>query len=264
MSTAAHSSKPGRYGFAHVARMEWIKLRSLRSTTYALLATAVGMIAIGIATMASTNAPANAAEAVSFDPVNNVMAGVAVGQLIIGVLGVLMITAEHTSGSIRSTLAAVPDRRLLLAVKVSVLGLLALTVGQVVAFVTFFVGRAVLSGEVPPPSLSDGGVLRAVVLSGAYLPMIGLIGIGIGAITRHTASAIGALVGLLFVVPAVVAGSTGTTIAKFFPTMIAGNSLGVSRSMPDMLTPWVGFGVLCLYVAVALGAGWYVLARRDT
>ncbi|NGO12040.1 ABC transporter permease subunit [Streptomyces sp. HC44] len=243
--------------------MEWIKLRSLRSTTYALLAVVVGMIAVGVVTMANTKAPGNAADAETFDPVNNLMAGVALGQLIIGVLGVLAVTGEYSSGSIRSTLAAVPNRRLLLVAKAAVLGAVALVVGQTVAFVTFFAGRPALTDAVPQPSLGDGGVLRAVVLSGVYLAMIGLIGVGIGAITRHTAGAIGTLVGLLFVVPAILAGATGTTVAKFFPTMIAGNSLAVSRAMPDVLSPWAGFGMLCLYTALALGVGGRLLARRD-
>lgn len=269
MSTAAQAGKPGgyvppgRYGFAQVLRMEWIKLRSLRSTTYALLCLAVGMVVIGVVTMANTEEPGSASDAATFDPVNNVLAGVALGQLIIGGLGVLMVTGEYSSGSIRSTLAATPDRRLLLAAKASVLGSLSLVVGQVVVFVTFLAGRAVLAEGVSRPSLADGGVLRAVVLSGVYLPLIGIIGVGIGAAVRHTAGAIGTLVGLLFVVPAVLAGLTGTTVAKFFPTMIAGNSLGVSRAMPDVLSPWVGFAILCLYVAVALGVGWRMLARRD-
>ncbi|MBO1330532.1 ABC transporter permease [Streptomyces sp. VRA16 Mangrove soil] len=264
MSTAYAPPMPaGRYGFRDAARMEWIKLRSLRSTTYALLLTVVGMIAMGVVTMANTKAPHGASRVASFDPTNNVLAGVALGQLVIGVLGVLMVTGEYTTGTIRATFAAVPDRRLALAAKAAVLGGLALVVGESVTLVTFVAGSAALSPDVPHPSLGDPGVLRAVLMSGAYLAMVGLMGVAIGAITRHTASAIGVLVGITYVLPALLAGTTGTTVAKFFPTMIAGNSLAVTVPVDGMLSPWAGFAVLCLYTAALLGASARLMVRRD-
>jgi hypothetical protein len=253
----------GHYRFAHAARMEWIKLRSLRSTHWALLLVVVGMITIGVITMANTRPPGPAAADKFFDPTNNVLAGVALGQLVIGVIGVLMVTGEFASGSIRSTFAAIPDRPRLLAAKAAVLGVLTLLVGELIVFVSFFAGRAALTDEVPAPGLGDPGVLRAVVLAGAYLAMVALIGIGIGALVRHTGGAIVVLVGLLFVVPGVLGGLTGVTVAKFFPTMIAGNSLAATRLDPEMLGPWTGLAVMCLYTALVLGAAARVLARRD-
>jgi ABC-2 type transport system permease protein len=253
---------PGRHGFRQAARMEWIKLRSLRSTPWMLLATTVGMIAIGVAAMANTKAP-GPADAASFDPVNNVLAGVVLGQLVIGLMAVMAVTGEYSSGSIKSTLAAVPGRRTMLAAKAAVVGLVSLVVGEVVTFVTFFAGTAAMASGVPQPSLGDPGVLRAVVLSGAYLAMVGLIGVGLGAAIRHSAAAIGALVGLFFVLPTLLAGLTGTTVSKFLPTWIFSSSLGVSKEVSDVLTPWVGFAVLWLYVVAALGIGGWLLTRRD-
>jgi ABC-2 type transport system permease protein len=252
----------GRQGFWQAARMEWIKLRSLRSTPWMLLATTVGMIAIGVAAMANTKAP-SPADAASFDPVNNVLAGVVLGQLVIGLMGVLAVTGEYSSGSIKSTLAAVPGRRMMLAAKAAVVELVSLVVGEVVTFVTFFAGTMAMAGGVPQPSLGDPGVLRAVVLSGAYLAMVGLIGVGLGAAIRHSSAAIGALVGLFFVLPVLLAGLTGTTVSKFLPTFIFSSSLGVSKEVSDVLTPWVGFAVLWLYVVAALGIGGRLLTRRD-
>ncbi|GHC53479.1 ABC transporter permease [Streptomyces flavofungini] len=248
--------------FARAARMEWIKLRSLRSTAWALLLTVAGMIAVGVVTMANTKAP-SADRAAQFDPTNNVLAGVALGQLVVGVLGVLVVTGEYSCGSIRSTLAAIPDRRTLLAAKAAVYGTVTLVVGEAVALVTFFAGRAALAEGVPRPGIGDPGVLRAVLLAGAYLSLVGLLGIGIGALLRHTASAIAVLVGVTFVLPAVIGGLSGPTVAKFFPTMIAGNSLAVAKPVADMLAPWTGFAVLCLYVAATLGAGARLPAHRD-
>ncbi|NUS04545.1 MAG: ABC transporter permease subunit [Nonomuraea sp.] len=242
--------------------MEWIKLAGLRSTMWALLATVAGMIAIGVVTMANTKAP-GPDHVDTFDPVNNVLAGTALGQVIVGVLGVLVITGEYSSGTIRATLAAIPDRPLLLAAKAGVLGGVTLAVGEAVTFVTFLAGRPALTDAVPRPALGDPGVLRALLLSGVYLALVGLIGLGLGTIVRHTALAVGLLVGVLYVVPAVLAGLTGVTVAKFFPTMIAANSLAVSKPVAGCLSPWAGFGMLCLYVAVVLGAGGRLLARRD-
>jgi ABC-2 type transport system permease protein len=261
--TAVRTRLPaGHYRFTHAARMEWIKLSSLRSTLWALLATVVGMITIGVVTMANTKAP-GPDHTDSFDPVNNVLAGIALGQLIVGVLGVLVITGEYSSGAIRSTLAAIPNRPLLLAAKAGIFGLVTLAVGEVVTFVTFLAGRLALTDAVPRPALGDPGVLRALLLSGAYLAMVGLIGLALGAVVRHTALAIGLLVGVLYVVPAALAGLTGVTVAKFFPTMIAANSLAVSKPVADCLSPWVGFTMLCLYVTAVLGAGGRLLVRRD-
>ncbi|MBC9713737.1 ABC transporter permease [Streptomyces sp. TRM66268-LWL] len=264
MTTAALSPAlpTGGYGFAHALRMEWIKLRSLRSTWWALLVVVAGMVAIGVVTMANTKVP-SADKTAGFDPTNNVLAGVALGQLVVGVIGVLLVTGEYASGSMRSTLAAVPRRPLVLAAKATVFGGVTLVLSEAVAFVTFLAGRTALDPAIPQPSLTDGGVLRAVLMSGAYLGLVAVMAVGIGALTRHTASGIGALVGLLFVVPAMLAGTTGTTVAKFFPTMIAGNSLAVSRPMPDMLTPWTGFALLLVYTAVVYAGGLRVLVRRD-
>jgi ABC-2 type transport system permease protein len=252
----------GRQGFRHAVRMEWIKLRSLRSTPWMLLAITVGMIAIGVAAMAATKAP-SPADAADFDPVNNVLAGVVLGQLVIGLMAVMAVTGEYSSGSIMSTLAAVPGRRTMLAAKATVVGLVSLVVGETVTFVTFFAGTAAMAAGVPQPSLGDPGVLRAVVLSGAYLAMVGLIGVGLGAAIRHSASAIGALVGLFFVLPTLLAGLTGTTVSKFTPTFIFSSSLGVSKEVSDVLAPWVGFAVLWLYVVAALGIGGWLLTQRD-
>jgi ABC-2 type transport system permease protein len=267
MTTMTHSPAritAGRYRFPQVARMEWIKLRSLRSSAWILLATLVGMIGIGILVMANTGVP-SAADRATFDPTNNVLAGVALGQLLIGVLGVLVMTGEYSSGMIRSTLAAIPNRPLVLAAKAAVLGTVTLAVGEIVTFVAFLAGRAVLDPAVPHPSLGQPGVLRAVVMSGIYLALVGLLGLGLGAITRHTAGGITTLVGVLYIVPVVVVAATRgeVAVARYFPTFIAGNSLAVAKPVAEMLSPWTGFALLWVYVAGVLGTAAWLLARRD-
>jgi len=119
---------------------------------------------------------------------------------------------------------------------------------------------------VPAPTLGQPGVLRAVVLGGAGYCLIGLLGVGLGAVIRHTPAAIAVLVGGVYVLAQLVAGFA-TWIMAWLPIAIVANSLSVARPVGDgqvrFLSPWAGLGVLCLYAAAALGAGAFLLARRD-
>jgi ABC-2 type transport system permease protein len=249
----------GHYRFPDAARMEWIKLRSLRSTWWTLAATVAGAVAIGAAVGANTRDAAA-------DLTNNALAGISLGLLLTGVLGVLAITGEHSSGTIRATLAAIPNRPLLLAAKAAVFGALALAAGEVAAFVAFFAGGATLPATIPGPALGQPGVLRAVLLSGAGYCLIGLLGLGLGAIIRHTPAAIAVLVGGVYVLAQLAAAFTQKLMA-YLPIAIVANSLSVTRPTSYegvwFLSPWAGFGVLCLYAAVTLGVGGFLLARRD-
>src|SRR5689334_16743002 len=125
--TSLAKEPAGHYRFAHVARMEWIKLRSLRSTWWTLAITAAGAVAIAVAVGFNTK---NAAG----DLTNNALAGIVPGLLFAGVLGVLVVTGEYTSGMIRATLAAIPRRPWVLAAKAAVFGAVALALGEAAAF----------------------------------------------------------------------------------------------------------------------------------
>jgi ABC-2 type transport system permease protein len=249
----------GRYRFAQVARMEWIKLRSLRSTWWVLTATVAG--AIGIAVAVGVNTRDAAA-----DLTNNALAGISLGLLLVGVLGVLMMTGEYSSGMIRATLAAIPNRPLVLAAKAAVFGLVALAAGEAAGFIAFFAGGAALPDGIPAPALGQPGVLRAVVLGGAGFCLVGLIGLGLGAIIRHTPAAIAVLVGGVYVLAQVVAASA-TAMMAYLPIAIVANSLSAVEPVGDgqvqFLSPWAGLAVLCGYAAVTLLAGAWLLARRD-
>ena len=168
--------------------MEWIKLRSLRSTWWTLAVTIAAAAGIAVAVGVNTEDAAG-------DLTNNALAGISAGLLLTGILGVLTATSEHSSGTIRSTLAAIPNRPLVLAAKAAVFGAVALAAGEAAAFVAFFAGRAALPAGMPGPALGQPGVLRAVVLGGAGYCLIGLLGLGLGAVVRHTPLAVGLLVG---------------------------------------------------------------------
>jgi ABC-2 type transport system permease protein len=259
MTTMAPGTARDRVGFPQAARMEWIKLRSLRSTWWVLALTVAGALGIAVAVGVNT-------EDAAADLTNNALAGISLGLLLVGVLGVLAMTGEHSSGMIRATLAAVPNRPLVLAAKAAVFGALALAAGEAAAFIAFLAGGAALPAGVPAPTLGQPGVLRAVVLGGAGYCLIGLIGVGLGAVIRHTPAAIAVLVGGVYVLAQLVAGFA-TWIMAWLPIAIVANSLSVVRPVGDgqvrFLSPWAGLGVLCLYAAAALGAGAFLLARRD-
>ena len=263
MTTLTARLPAGHYRFRHVARMEWIKLRSLRSTWWTLAITVAGAIGVGVAVGLNTR---NAAG----DLTNNALAGIIPALLLTSVLGVLTMTSEYSSGMIRSTLAAAPRRPMLLAAKATVFGALALVVGEAASFIAFFAGGAALRQGIAAPTLGQPGVLRAVLLSGVSFCLIGLLGLGIGAIVRHSAAAIAVVVGGVYVVPAVV-GGVGRGAAAYLPIFIVGNSLSTTKPevcgsggpCPHFLSAWAGLGVLALYAAAALGIGWWLFARRD-
>ena len=125
-------------------------------------------------------------------------------------------------------------------------------------------GQAVLQAPAPHATLGQPGVLRAVLMAGAYPALITLIGLGIGAIIRHTAGAICALVGVLFVLPLLfISPSIQNTAQNFLPHPMAANSLTAVKPAPHVLPAGLAFGLLCAYAMAALAAGAWALTRRD-
>jgi len=174
------------------------------------------------------------------------------------------MTSEYSSGTIRVTLSAIPRRPLVLLAKAAVYGLLALFAGELTMFASFFLGTAVLRSGVPHPPLSDPAVLRAVVLSGAYLALTGLTGLGIGALIRHSPGAVATLVGGLFVLPLIAGAARAAGIARFLPELIAGNSLAAVKPVTGFTwSPWLELGIVAVYPAVLIAAGCWLLVQRD-
>lgn len=246
----------GHYRFRHVARMEWIKLRSLRSTWWTMAIAVAAAAGIGIQAGASTSNGAGAG-----DLTGSALSGAFVGVLVVSVLGVLVVTSEYSSGMIRSTLAAAPRRPVVLAAKAAVFGAVALVVGEVATFVSFFAAGMALRQGIPAPALSQPGVFRALVLTGASYCLIGLFGLGLGAVIRHTAAGIIVLVAGVYVVAQL--GGKAVHLARYAPLHIMQNSLSTPQLRPDNLSAWAGTGMLCLYAAVALAVGGWLLSQRD-
>lgn len=269
--TAISSVPPGRYRFAHVKRMEWIKLRSLRSTSWTLAAFAAIVIGLGIVNQIVNSAQwahMTAGQKASYDPTAMSLNNISVGQLAIGILGTLMVSSEYSSGMIRATLAAIPRRPLVLAAKTAVFGAAALAVGEAVSFITFVSSQAVVHAPAPHATLGQPGVLRAVLMAGASVTLIGLTGLGLGTIIRHTAGSIAAITSVVFLIPLVLTAlppGARNTAEEYLPLQILHGSLTAVKPVANIpaLPPWAGLGILCLYPAAALAAGGWLLAHRD-
>ncbi len=251
---------------------EWTKIRSVRSTLWSLLAyvvASIGFSAIVAAVISNTwDQPGNQEGHARLlaDPTGVIFgAGFGIGQLAICVLGVIVITSEYSTGAIRSSLLAVPRRIPMLAAKAAVFAVIDLLVSAITVFVVFFMSTAILRSHVSV-TLSQPGVTRAVVGGILYLTVLGLFALAVGGLIRHTAGAIATVIALVLVVPPLISlipGTIANHVHGYLPT-VAGQLIGQSSQLPaDVLSPWQGFGVFCLWTAVLLAACGWLLVRRD-
>jgi ABC-2 type transport system permease protein len=283
----------GRAGLRRAMAAEWTKLWSVRSTIWTLVATGVavlGLCAISTGTVSASD--------IIEDPTRRSLIGIFLGQLIFGVLGVLVMSAEYGTGTIRATLSALPRRPVVLTAKLLVFGAVAVVVSEVLTFSAFALGQALLSAKhavgssafaaqhaqqlgvkIPhnlqgllasgSASFGQPGVLRAVIGGGLYLALLGLLALGLATIIRHTAGAISAFVGVVLVLPLIVQAlpmSISDAVARYLPANI-GLIMFSTNGIPDRLgpafSPWTGFAILAAYTVVTLGIGCLVLVRRD-
>jgi len=259
-------------GFGHLLRSEWTKIRSVRSTIWSLLVlvvVSVGFTALFAAlAVANWNGPRAAPRDATIlaDPVSSVLGtGIGLGQLAICVLGALVMTTEYSTGVIRASLLAVPRRIPMLAAKGVVFAALILVVGEIVTFGSFFIGSAILHSRVAV-SLGQPGVARAVIGTGLALTVLGLFAMAIGALIRHTAGAIATVIGVVLVLPiltGLLPGSVGAHINAYLPEQAGGLISQAHEQAGNLLSPWQGFGVFCIWTAVLLAAAAYLLRQRD-
>ncbi|MEU0533183.1 ABC transporter permease [Amycolatopsis tolypomycina] len=249
--------------FSHSVRAEWIKLRSLRSTWYTLAC--LFTAGLGITALAMNAAAKDYPGDGPWDPANRSLSSYIVAQLIIGVLGILVVTAEHATGQVQTSLLATPRRHRLLAAKVVVAVAVAAVAGQALMFAAFFLGQALLAGHaVPHATLGDPGVLSAVTGGGLYLAAIAVLAAGLGTIMRATAGALATLVGIIFLVPAL-AGLFPAWLHRLFfywPTL-GGSAVLKTVPDPDFPHPWVNLAGMCAGIAAVLAVAFVVFRRRD-
>ncbi|HTX01626.1 MAG TPA: ABC transporter permease subunit [Acidimicrobiales bacterium] len=265
MTTYAPSLSAGRVSLKGLLGSEWTKLRTVRSTMWTLGMTIV--IGIGISALATAEVRAHLATTHSYDPTRLSLTGTFFCQLVIGVLGVLVVSAEYSTGTIRATFAAAPRRPLVLAAKVLVFGGVVLVIAEVVSFISFLLGQGLLSSPAAHASLSTPGALTAVVGTGLYLCVIGLFALALASLIRHTAGAISVFVFLLLVFPLIVQALPNfvqNAINRYLLPVIGSRILNATNAGAGLtFSPWAGFGVLCGYTLALLLIGGALLVRRD-
>jgi ABC-2 type transport system permease protein len=265
----------GRAGFGGALRSEFTKIRSVRSTYWALLALVLACIGIGVLfslgeashvqSLAGTRGGSQVAANARSHAVALSLFGLLVGQLVIAVLGALTITSEYSTGMIRTSLTTMPRRGTVFAAKAIVFGAVALVTGLITSFGSFFAGQAILATQNVGASIGQPGALRAVIGGGLFLTVCGLLSLGIGAILRHTAGAITASIGLLFVLfvlSGFLPSNWAAHVDKWIP-FNAGGAIWEQFSGQNMFRPGTGFAVFCGYAAVALIGGLVLFRRRD-
>jgi ABC-2 type transport system permease protein len=254
---------PSRALLLDVVRGEWTKLWSVRSTAWALLGTAVAMVGLaGVFPATGATAPS--------DPIAYGLSGFFQAQLGAAVFGVLAITSEYSSGSIRATLTATPQRLTVLSAKTIVVAVTATAVGIASAFVAFFVAAQVFASKGISVELTDPGALRAVIGAGLYLAVLAVLALALGVVFRSSVGTIAVVVVLMLVLPGIATAlpaSWQDAVVAYMPAEAGQAIIGHTRFAPTgshLLAPWTGFAILCAYTLVALAAAAITLARRDS
>jgi ABC-2 type transport system permease protein len=255
-----------RPGLPGALRSELTKILSVRSTYWTLLALVVASIGWAVLVCAGT---VSRGAGTDFNAARVSLAGqVALGDLIIVVLGALVITSEYSAGMIRTSLAVMPRRGVLYATKALVFAAVTLTVSLVTSFTDFFVGQAILTGKHLNTTLAQPDVLRAVLLSAAVVTVFGLIAYGTGALIRHSAGAITAMLGAILVLPLLAQGLPTSWYEGIERWLPGGSALSpiVTSAAPHshyLFTAWGEFAVFCGYAVVMLALGAWSFIRRD-
>src|SRR5215471_4029964 len=255
---------PGR-----VLRSEFTKFRSLRSTMWTLVAAVVLMTGLGALFSAATSSQYHTfswAEKAAFNPVTTSLNGVIFAVVAFGVLGVLLMGGEYSTGMIRSSLTAVPRRLPVLWGKLAVFAGSIFSASLVASFISFFLGQALLSSHHLGVSITAHDALRSVIGAALYVTVAGLIGVGLGALLRNTAAGIATFAAVFFVIPllaTLLPASISNHLAQYLPSNAGDAIWSRAAFVPNALSPWTGFALLCGYAAILTAAGASRLRRSD-
>ncbi|MGW5432303.1 ABC transporter permease [Streptomyces sp. NPDC004059] len=249
-----------------VIRSEWTKIRSVASTVWTLSLAVVVTIALGMLISALSRNQFDSMpvqDRLSFDPTYVSFAGMSLGQLAMIVFGVLVVSNEYSTGMIRASLAAVPQRATFLFGKIAVAGALALVVGMATSFAAFFLGQAMLGPH--GARLGDPGVLRAVIGGGLYMMLIAMFSMGVAAMLRSPMLSLGILMPFFFLISNILGNVDATKkIGRFLPDQAGSRIMQVVPTADDTpYGPWGGLGIMVLWVIAALAGGYALLKRRD-
>jgi ABC-type transport system involved in multi-copper enzyme maturation permease subunit len=249
-----------------VLASEWTKVRSVRSTIWTLLSTFLVSLVLSAAFswfLRTNFNELDSSDRERFDAAAFGFFGLQFGQIMIVIFGVLVVSTEYTTGMIRSSLAAVPQRGVLLAAKIGVGGLLALAVSAVTVFVTFFTAQSMI-GSAHNVSISDPGVTRAVLGAVAYMTLICVFSMGVAAMLRSSVLSLGILIPLFFIVSPILASIPKVkTVGRYLPDQ-AGTRVMEANPPPDApVSPLTGLIILLLWTAASVFGGYLVIKSRD-
>lgn len=269
-SPSASAAPAGRGAQLRVTRSrvllsEWTKFRSLRSTLHTLLLAVVLLIGLGaMFTAIAARQPSG------FNPGENAIStsltGTFFAQLAIGVLGVLMISGEYSTGMIRSSLTVVPSRLPMLWAKLSVFAAAVFFTMLITSFTSFLLGQALLSGRHLDASLATPGALRSILGAALYLTVAGITGLALGALLRNTAAAIFTFVAVFFVIPPLallLPAALSDHVLQYLPSNAGAMMLNGTFGVAHPLSPWTGLAVMCSYAAVLVAVAARRLSRLD-
>ena len=262
-----------RGGIVGSLRSELTKIRSVRSTYLTLTVLVLAGVGWSVADCAgeaahwAQTAPQDKA---SFDATQASVVGLALlGQLVIVVLGALVMTSEYSTGMMRTSLGVMPRRAVLYGAKAAVLTAVTVVIALITSFASFFIGQSLLHSTHAAATLSQPGVLRAVLASAFYIALSGLFAFALGAIVRSTAGAITAAFGLLFLLPQLAKALPGSWYAAMVRWLPGGNSVGAftgtnsADAAPHLFSAWGEFAVFGGYTAILLIIGALLFSRRD-
>lgn len=261
--------RAGRVTLPRVLRSEWTKLWTLRSTRWSLLAAFIAMAGLGpliAGVQMSRWSHMSPHDRLTYDAVNTGVGGWHLAQLAIGVLGVLVITGEYSTGMIRSSLLAVPHRLPVLWAKLIVYGLVTFVLMLIASVISFLVVQTIVTQHHVQHSLFSAGALRTVVGAALFLTVLSALCLGLGAVLRNTAGGIAAFVGLLFVLPgisAILPSSVDNAVSPYLPLNAGTTVANHTFDNPHHLAVWTGFALFCGYAALAIIGAAVTIRRRD-
>jgi ABC-2 type transport system permease protein len=260
----------GKAGLPGVIRSEWTKIRSVRSTYWTLITLVIIGVGLGaLICFATENRFTHLGHGapLGFDPTaRSLTAFVELGQLVMMVLGAMVITAEYSTGMIRTSLTTMPRRGSVFAAKLIVFTAVALVVSLITSFIAFFVGQALMHSTGQAATLSGPNVLRAVVGCALYVVVIGIMSYAFGLIIRHTAGTIATMVGVLFIVPLiteVLPTDWINDITRWLPTTAADAILSTNVVQQNEFSAWPQLAVTAGYAVILLIIGAILFRKRD-
>lgn len=255
------------YRFSDVVRSEWTKFSSVRATYWCFTAAAVLGVGLAALVCAVSAAHYNTDPTVHFgwSPTERSIRPLTVAQLAFAVLGVLTVTAEYSTGMIRTSLAAVPRRARMISAKMLILAVCTVAAGEIIAFAAFLVGQAVIGDQAPTASLDQHEVLRVVIGAGLYLALIAVLAYAIAVILRHAAGGIAVIVAMMFILPGIAEAlptSWSQPVEKYWPTN-AGSQVYLLHRGSHTLGAWSGLLEMALFTLVVIAVAYWQLEKRD-